>query len=68
MIEVNEKHESGEDDNFGLSARKKCEAKTKTRFVNCSEASLRNSRAALSLSAQKKFRSRKTVSKYYIYY
>ena len=23
MIEVNEKHESGEDDNFGLSARKK---------------------------------------------
>ena len=57
IFEVNdEKHESGEDDNFGLSARKIAfDCKTKTRFVNVREASLRNTREPRSAPSQKLF-------------
>ena len=58
MIEVNdEMYESGEDDNFGLSARSKYRMQKPVLYTSF----LRNSRA--SRSAPVKCHSRKTVSK-----
>ena len=59
MIEVNEKHESGGDDNFGLSARKS-ECKNKNPFCKLHAKLLSETRGPRS-PRKKKFRSRKTV-------
>ena len=65
MIEVKDEITRAEKTTIEGLTRQNGKILPKTRFVR---ELLRNSRAARSLSAQETFRSRKTVSKYYIYY